>query len=205
MRIEPVVDHVPCDAGSRARSATRRGAGATSGLRLEVGIDAAVDRTELVDTEDDQLAQGAQPVCLRLQVRIDPLVDGAPVLQPLEGLREDVVAPTGQEGPQVAITPGSTHQVLKDLQVDGRLLVQQFQRDLVLMAFPDRLHHAPIGASRSWVLWAMAGAHRGVYEQEWLDLDDLKVQIREVLTGDLGVAPKSALTATNQPASSRRR
>lgn len=33
---------------------------------------------------------------------------------------------------------------------------------------------------------------RGVYEQEWLDLGDLKDQIRQVLTGDLGVAPKSA-------------
>lgn len=33
---------------------------------------------------------------------------------------------------------------------------------------------------------------RGVYEQEWLDLDDLKHQIRDVLIGDLGVAPKAA-------------
>lgn len=33
---------------------------------------------------------------------------------------------------------------------------------------------------------------RGVYEQEWLDVDDLKDQIREVLTGDLGAIRKSA-------------
>ncbi len=36
---------------------------------------------------------------------------------------------------------------------------------------------------------------RGVYEQEWIDADDLRRQIREVLKGDLGVTAKGSTIA----------
>lgn len=32
---------------------------------------------------------------------------------------------------------------------------------------------------------------RGVYEQEWTELEDLRRQVREVLTADLGVPPRA--------------